>query len=136
MSIVYYPGYSQVTVTDNLVCKTIASITQDFPMLVTTTTNHKYVSGMKVRFLIPSIFGMQELNSLSGQVIGLTPNTLTIDVDSTNFQPFSYPISLPSAYTSPSVIPDSSGPYLPPLPLPYGNQNSFEGSIYNAGEPL
>jgi hypothetical protein len=117
----------------NLLYKTIASITQAFPMVVTTSFNHHYVAGMEVRFLIPQIFGMQQLNTLSGQVTQLTANTLTINIDSTNFTAFAYPSPLPSAYSVPSVIPNSSGPYLPPIPLPYANQDSFEGAIFNNG---
>lgn len=132
-SVIYYPGYSQVQVQENLLIQTIASITQAFQMVVTTVVNHGYVSGMKVRFLIPTQFGMVQLNGIEGQVLQLTPNTLTIDIDSRNFTPFAYPSPLPNAYTNPSVIPNSSGPYLPPLPLPYGNQDSFEGTIYNNG---
>ena len=135
MSIQYYPGYSQVIVTPNLRTQTIASITQAMPMVVTTILDHNYVAGMEVTFLIPPQFGMVQLNTLNLQVLSVTNNTLTINVDSTNFTPFAYPSPLPSAYTPPSVIPNASGPYLPPLPLPYGNQDSFEGVKYNDGAP-
>ena len=134
-TVTYYPGYSQVQVVENLRTQTIASITNSMPMVVTTINNHGYVVGMKVAFLIPPQFGMVQLNNLIGQVIQLTPNTLTINIDSSGFTAFSYPSPLPQAYTNPSVIPNSSGPYLPPIPLPYGNQDSFEGTIYNAGLP-
>lgn len=132
-SVIYYPGYSQVQVQDNLVWKEIESITKAYPMVVTTVNNHGYVAGMMVRFLIPVQFGMSELNGINAQVLSITDDTLTVDVDSTNFSEFSYPSPLPSAYTPPTVFPNSSGPYLPPKPLPYGNQNSFEGVIYNNG---
>lgn len=132
-SVIYYPGYSQLQVGQNLKTQAIDSITQANPMVVTTVNDHDYVNGMIVTFLIPTQFGMVQLNGLNGQVIANTSNTLTIDIDSNNFSTFSYPSPLPSAYTSPSVIPVSSGPYLPPVPLPYGNQDSFEGVIYNAG---
>ena len=134
-SVIYYPGYSQVQVQDNLIVQTIESVTQSYPMIVTTVRNHGYVAGMMVRFLIPPSFGMVELNAVNAQVLAVTNDTLAIDLDSTNFSSFSYPSPLPSAYTLPSVIPNSSGPYLPPKPLPYGNQNSFEGVIYNNGTP-
>jgi len=134
-SIIYYPGYSQVQVRENLIIRTIESISNAYPMVVTTTDDHGYVAGMMVTFLIPVAFGMVELNGLNAQVLEITSNTLTIDLDSKNFTVFSYPSPLPSAYTPPSVIPNSSGPYLPPLPLPYGNQDSFEGVIYNNGTP-
>ncbi len=136
MSIMYYPGYSQVIITPNLRTKVIDSITNAFPMVVTTIEDHGYVLGMEVRFLIPSQFGMQELNKVDAvQVIGITANTLSINLDSRQFTSFQYPGSLPTAYTPPSVIPNNSGYYLPPLPLPYGNQTSFEGVVYNAGQP-
>lgn len=136
MSIMYYPGYSQVIITPNLRTRVIASITNANPMVVTTDEDHGYVAGMEVRFLIPSQFGMQELNKVdAAQVIALTANTLTINLDSSAFTTFQYPGSLPTAYSPPSVIPNNSGPYLPPLPLPYGNQTSFEGVVYNAGQP-
>lgn len=135
MSIIYYPGYSQVIVQQKLRNQVISSITNANPMVITTTNNHNYVAGMEVSFLIPGNFGMQQLNVLSGQVLQLTNNTLTIGIDSTRFTPFAYPSPLPSAYSYPYVIPISSGPYLPPLPLPYGNQDSFEGIQYNDGQP-
>lgn len=131
----YYPGYSQIQVQDNLIVRTIESITQAYPMVLTTTQNHGYTAGMMVRFLIPPGFGMIELNAVNAQVLAITADTLSIDIDSTNFSSFSYPSPLPSAYTNPSVIPNSSGSYLPPKPLPEGNQNSFEGVIYNNGMP-
>lgn len=134
-SVVYYPGYSQVQVQENLLVQTIASITNANPMVVTTVKNHGYVPGMKVTFLIPQQFGMVQLNNLIGQVTQLTSNTLTINIDSTHFTPFAAPSPLPSAYTNPSVIPNNSGPYLAPLPLPYGNQDSFQGVFYNNGTP-
>lgn len=133
MTVIYYPGYSQQQVHDNLIIRTIQSITNAFPMVVTTTQDHRYVAGMMVTFLITKQFGMVQLNNLNVQVISLTSDTLTINLDSTGFTPFAYPSPLPSAYTPPSIIPNSSGPYLPPQPLPYGNQDSFEGVIYNNG---
>ena len=132
-SVIYYPGYSQVQVHPNLLTKTIASITNAFPMVVTTEFPHHYVAGMKVTFLIPTQFGMVQLNNTTSQVLSITSTTLTINLDSTNFSVFSYPSPLPSAYTPATIIPVSSGPYLPPIPLPFGNQDSFEGTIYNNG---
>jgi hypothetical protein len=135
MSIIYYPGYSQVIVTQNLVVRDILAVTNSYPMIVTTVIDHGYVAGMDVTFQIPTQFGMVELNGKNVQVLSITTDTLTIDLDSTNFSVFSYPSPLPLAYTPPTVIPNSSGKYLPPLPLPYGNQTSFEGVIYNNGAP-
>ena len=132
-SVIYYPGYSQVQVQMNLLTQTIASITNANPMVVTTVNNSNYNAGMKVKFLIPSQFGMVQLNNIEAQVLQVSGTALTINVDSSNFFPFAYPSPIPNAYTNPSIIPNSSGPYLPPLPLPFGNQDSFEGTIFNDG---
>ncbi len=134
-AIVYYPGYSQVQVEENLLTQTIASITNSNPMVLTTVNTHNYPAGVNVSFLIPSIFGMQQLNGLNGNILSVTSNTMTIGINTNNFSPFAYPSPLPSAYSPPSVFANASGPYLPPTPLPYGNQDSFEGTIYNAGLP-
>jgi hypothetical protein len=134
-SVEYYPGYSQTQIKENLTVQTIASVTQANPCVVTTVNDHGYVAGMMVTFLITPQFGMVQLNRLNRQVLSVTSNTLTLDLNSTGFTAFAYPSPLPSAYTPPSVIPTSSGPYLPPIPLPYGNQDSFEGVIYNNGQP-
>lgn len=132
-SVMYYPGYSQATIIENLVWKTIESITQAYPMVVTTTTDHHYVAGMRVRFNVPGMFGMVQLNDVESQVISLTNNTLTVNVDSRNFTPFAYPSPMPEAYTEPVIIPDASGKYLPPIPYPEPTQTSFEGTVYNNG---
>lgn len=132
-SVTYYPGYSQVQVSENLKTQTIDSITNAYPMVLTTVSDHRYVSGMMVTFFIPTMFGMQELNSQNAQVLSVTNNTLTINLNSTNFGVFAYPSPLPSAYTNPSVIPNGSGPALSPQPLPYGNQDDFEGTTFNNG---
>lgn len=133
-AITYYPGYSQVQVSDNLTWQVIESITNSNPMVVTTENNSNFNPGMMVTFLISPIFGMTQLNGLNLQVLNVNTTTITINVDSTHFTPFAYPDPLPNAYDFPTIIPNSSGPYLSPLPLPYGNQDSFEGTVYNAGQ--
>lgn len=133
-SIQYYPGYSQTQVYQNLRVQTILAITNSYPMVITTAANHNYPAGVIVSCRIPYRFPMQQLNGLNLQVIAVTSNTLSISLDSTNFDAFSYPAELPSAYTPPSVFAVSSGPFLNyPPPLPYANQDSFEGVIYNDG---
>lgn len=134
MSIMYYPGYSQIQVAENLIWQQIVSISNSYPMIVTTVNNHNYVAGMNVSFLIPVQYGARELNGLILQVLSTpTPTTLSLDFDATQTPPFAYPNPLPSAYTPATISANSSGPYLPPLPLPYANQESFEGVIYNNG---
>lgn len=134
-SVQYYPGYSQVQVTMNFQTQTISAITNSNPMVVTTLNNHNYVAGLNVTFSIPGMFGMQQLNTLNGDILSVTSNTLTIAIDSTHFSVFSYPLSLPSAYTLPSVVPNASGALKPPQPFSYANEKPFNGSIWNEGQP-
>ena len=135
-SVMYYPGYSQIQVHENLIWKSIASISNSYPTIVTTNFNHHYVAGMNVSFLIPVQYGANELNGINVQVLSTpTATTLSIDFDTTQTTPFAYPSPLPGAYTPATVFANSSGPYLAPLPLPYANQDSFEGVIYNNGLP-
>ena len=129
----YYPGYSQAQVTYNLVWQVITAITQANPIVVTTVNNSDFIPGMEVLFQIPPSFGMRELNNMTAQVTLVSGTSVTCNIDSTKFSPFAYPSPLPAAYSPPTMIPNSSGPYLSPQPLPYGNQDSFEGTVYNAG---
>ena len=135
MTVQYYPGYAQAQVQQNLIWQVISSITQANPMVLTTTNTHNYPVGVNVSFLIPPSFGMTQLNGLNIQVISVTADTMTCNIDSTSFTPFAAPSPLPTAYTPAVVYANSSGPYLPPQPLPYGNQDSFEGVIANDGQP-
>lgn len=132
-SVQYYPGYNQQTVIDNLVWKVISTISNSNPMIVTTIQDHHYTAGMRVRFNIPGMFGMVQLNGQEVQVLSVTSNTVTVNLDSSNFTVFAYPSLLPEAYTPPVIIPDTSGKYLPPLSFPDPNQTSFEGVVFNNG---
>jgi hypothetical protein len=134
-SVIYYPGYSQTQVADNLIYQVISAITNANPMVLTTVNNHNYQPGTNVSFLIPQIFGMKQLNGRSGNILSVTSNTMTIGINSISFSPFAYPSPLPSAYTPPTVYLNAEGPQVPPF-LPYGNESSFEGTTYNAGLAL
>ena len=134
MTVMYYPGYSQIQISENLLWQEIVSISNGYPMVVTTLNNHNYMAGMNISFLIPVQYGASELNGINAQVLSIpTPKTLSIDYDTTQTSAFAYPNPLPNAYTPATIIPNSSGSYLPPLPLPNANQESFEGVIYNNG---
>jgi hypothetical protein len=57
-----------------------------------------YVVGMKVRFSVPSSFGMTEINNLTGTITALSSAnyTMTVDIDSTAFTTFAFPASTSS----------------------------------------
>jgi hypothetical protein len=134
-TVTYYPGYNQVQIQFIPIKQQIASITQAFPMVVTTSQPHGYRAGQNVAFIIPLIFGMQQLNHITADIISVTSNTFTTDIDSRNFFAFAYPSMLPSAYSLPYVIPNAEGVDVAP-PLPYGNQRPFFGTVQNGEMPL
>ena len=72
----------------------IASITNTYPALVTTTFDHDYVDGTIARFDIPAACGMQQLNQQTSPILVTGLNTFTIDIDTRQFEPFSVPSGL------------------------------------------
>ena len=80
--------------------KNIANVTNANPALVTTTTDHGYTTGMIVRLVIPPAKGMQEANQLTGTITVTGNTTFTIDIDTTNMEPF---IAVPPAGISPLI---------------------------------
>ena len=74
----------------------IAAITNANPAVVTTTFANGYVTGTIVRLDIPPACGMQQANSMTGTIIVTSPTTFTINIDTTKFDAFSIPMSLPS----------------------------------------
>lgn len=67
---------------------TIANITQANPCVVTVNENNTYVIGQVVYFSVPQNYGMYEINSLSGQIIGINGQDFIVDIDTTTFNKF------------------------------------------------
>jgi hypothetical protein len=57
-----------------------------------------YVVGMKVRFSVPSSFGMTEINGLTGTItaVSAAAYTITVNIDSSAFTTFAFPASTSS----------------------------------------
>lgn len=84
----------------------IASITQAFPAVVTTTFAHQYVSGTIVRLDIPPADGMQQADQFVGPITVTGSTTFTLPLDSTKFTPFAIPVSPdPHVNTCAQVVP-------------------------------
>lgn len=103
----------------------ISSITNDFPALVTTTFNHQYSTGMIIRLNIPQGFGMQEANQLYGPITVTGDTTFTIDIDTTNMDPYEAPTDFPFSYqygqTTPMAEINSTILYATRNILPYSS---------------
>lgn len=68
----------------------ITNITRSFPAIVTFLDDTNFTVAEWISFRIPPANGMIQLNNEKAQIISLTPNTVTIAVDTTNFYPFIY----------------------------------------------
>jgi len=59
--------------------------------LVTADQNHGFVIGNEVTFQIPPQWGMFQLNGMSGFVTAITSNTITVNINTSNFNAFVVP---------------------------------------------
>lgn len=70
----------------------ILAISQAQNMVVTTSANtdqtNSYVVGQLVRLTVPQSFGMYQANGLTGKIIAIDGNQLTLNIDSLGFDPF------------------------------------------------
>ena len=66
----------------------INNITRANPAVVTTTTNHGYLTGLFVRIVIPYTGSMEQVNEKIYEITVLNNTGFSIPVDSTNFDPF------------------------------------------------
>lgn len=75
----------------------VTKITQAASAVVTLSVDPSpyYVVGMKVRFSVPSSFGMVEMNGLLGTITAVSSGayTITVDIDSSAFTAFAFPAS-------------------------------------------
>lgn len=71
----------------------IVNITQAAQAVVRTSVTHGFTVGQEIRFVLPSAFGMVELNSLVGTVVAVSAanNTFTVDIDTTAMTAFAWP---------------------------------------------
>ena len=73
----------------------IASITNAFPAVVTTTFAHQYVTGTVVRINIPPGFGMQQINQQTAQITVTGSTTFSLPINTTSFDIFAASSSFP-----------------------------------------
>ena len=68
--------------------RVISTITNANPAVVVTTTNNQYIDGMIIRLNIPKGFGMQQANQQQGEITVLSDTSFSIDIDTTQMDPF------------------------------------------------
>ena len=91
------------------VVRTITSITQAAQAVVTTSVDHNYSIGDACRFSTNAdgyeYFGMPEIDGLTGNIVAVTQHTFTVDIDTTAFTPFAFPVTGQYAFTPAIVVP-------------------------------
>jgi len=87
--------------------RTISAITAASTAVITMTVNHGFSAGQAVRIKVPSDFGMVEIDNLIGNItaVDTANNTITVDIDSSAFTAFSFPLTGAVPFTLAEVVP-------------------------------
>jgi hypothetical protein len=88
----------------------ITKITGATSAVVTLSVKHGYLVGQKVRFIVPPAFGMTEINGLAGTITAIdttvaTGNTVTVDIDSSSFTAFAWPLTAAVPFSAAEMVP-------------------------------
>ena len=73
----------------------ITAISQSNPMVVTTSANsdqtNTYIPGQTVKLNVPKAYGMWQANGLTGTIIAINGNQLSLNINSARYDPFVIP---------------------------------------------
>jgi hypothetical protein len=87
----------------------ISRITQAASAVVTMTVAHRFTVGQQVRFIVPSQFGMTQMDGLTGQISAVTTSTITVNIDSSAFTAFAFPLVASYPFSPAMVVPVGEG---------------------------
>lgn len=85
--------------------RVIGSISNSYPAVITTTFAHQYKTGLIVRLNIPTGYGMTAINQKYTPIIVTSPTTFTMDLDTTELDPFVAPTAYPYSSQYAQVTP-------------------------------
>lgn len=90
----------------------ITKITQASQAVVTLSVTHGYKVGQLVRVVVPAVFGMTQMNNLQATIVAVntatteaTGNTITLNIDSSAFSAFAFPVSAIAPFTFAQIVP-------------------------------
>jgi len=94
----------------------ITKISQATEAIVTLSVDHDFTIGQVVRLIVPTVtalaFGMTELDGMQATIIAIdeadvdgVTNTITIDIDTTGFTAFAFPLTTAPGFTPAQVVP-------------------------------
>jgi len=112
----------------------ITAITQATSAVVTFSVTHNLTVGQRIVFgTIPSMYGMTQISGLRGLItaISVANNTVTVDIDSSAFTAFAFPLTAvaATAHTLPTAVPFGDGPSTVANVL--GDQSVLDGATRN-----
>lgn len=113
--------------------RVIANITAANPAVVTTLVDHGLTSGQRVRMKVPYGSGMVEMNGLEGTVTYVSAATFSIDIDSTAFSAYTFPLPAALPIERAQVIPYGITPSTTTLLTDATLNQSYLGMILGAG---
>lgn len=90
--------------------RSITKITQAAQAVVTMSVTHGYKVGQLVRMVVPSAFGMSQMDGILATIVAVNTtvtsgNSITLDVDSSAFTAFAFPVTGAFPYTPAEVVP-------------------------------
>lgn len=97
----FYPEYRQID-----------AITNAVQAVVTFTEDHEFTVGEQVSFRVGRAFGMKEINNVKGKVLLISSDTITVDIDTSTWTPFTTAL-LNTAGTSPPICVPSASSVIP-----------------------
>lgn len=91
--------------------KYVTNITNALQAVVTCADEHDFFLYELVTLHVSKYYGMDEVDGVTAKIIDLDSTTITLNLDTSSFTPFVYPISedLERKTTPPHVVPSSSG---------------------------
>lgn len=86
--------------------RNIVNITQANPAVITTSVQHGYTVGQKIRVNLPSSsFGMTQINGMEAIVTAVTASTITTNIDASAFTAFTFALPASYPFTMPTINP-------------------------------
>ena len=86
----------------------INAITNATQAVITFTEAHDFTEGESVSFRVTRNFGMFQINNLRGTVIDSATTTITVDIDTSDWDAFDYSVLDDPGTTPPVCLPSSS----------------------------
>ena len=93
----------------------ISKVTQAESAVISMTVTHGYTVGQKVKFVVPSSFGMTQLDGKTATITAVSTdlltnvNTITVDLDTRSFTAFAFPLTADVPFSPALVVPLGMG---------------------------